>query len=29
LNVEIMGLPKELQESIDRTIAELDAGGAM
>lgn len=29
LNVEIMGLPRELQESIDRTIAELNAGDAM
>ncbi len=29
LNVEIMGLPQELRESIDRTIAELDAGDAM
>ncbi len=29
LNVEIMGLPAELQESIDRTIAELNSGEAM
>ena len=29
LNVEIMGLPQELRESIDRTIAELDSGDAM
>ena len=29
LNVEIMGLPQELRESIDATIAELNAHGAM
>lgn len=29
LNVDIMGLPQELQASIDQTIAELDASGAM
>lgn len=29
LNVEIMGLSAELQESIDRTIAELNSGEAM
>lgn len=29
LNVEIMGLPAELQKSIDRTIAELNSGEAM
>ncbi len=29
LNVEIMGLPEELRESIDKTIAELDASDAM
>jgi hypothetical protein len=29
LNVEIMGLPEELRESIDTTIAELDASDAM
>ncbi|BDV01558.1 hypothetical protein TDMWS_16430 [Thermodesulfomicrobium sp. WS] len=29
LNVEIMGLPQELRESIDATIAELDAHDAM
>jgi hypothetical protein len=29
LNVEIMGLPEELRQSIDATIAELDAGDAM
>ncbi len=29
LNVEIMGLPQELRDSIDATIAELDAGDAM
>jgi Fe-S cluster assembly scaffold protein SufB len=29
LNVEIMGLPQELRDSIDATIAELDAHDAM
>ena len=29
LNVEIMGLPEELRQSIDATIAELDASDAM
>jgi Fe-S cluster assembly scaffold protein SufB len=29
LNVEIMGLPEELRQSIDKTIAELDASDAM
>lgn len=29
LNVDLMGLPQELQASIDQTIAELDASGAM
>lgn len=29
LNVEIMGLPVELQESVDRTIAELNSAAAM
>ncbi|NLV97698.1 MAG: SufD family Fe-S cluster assembly protein [Desulfovibrionales bacterium] len=29
LNVDIMGLPKELQASIDQTIADLDASGGM
>lgn len=29
LNVEIMGLPMELRQSIDQTIAELDASNAM
>ncbi|NLW82413.1 MAG: SufD family Fe-S cluster assembly protein [Desulfovibrionales bacterium] len=29
LNVEIMGLPQELRDSIDQTIAELNAGNAM
>jgi len=27
--VEIMGLPEELRQSIDKTIAELDASDAM